>query len=190
LVSVTGTSGPRQSLDAALRAARSKFCVREGPTRWGIGYRVPEGVQDVAETLTSDDTTAGRLMARAWSAAYDLEPNDSLAYANAVKAVETAALRVVGVTKADATVGDVIRAIERKDSTWRLPLKREHTEYPTKTVLLGMLKSLYKGQHDRHGSEAYSDVTHDEALTAVLLATSLVGLFAGGLVEERGDAFR
>jgi hypothetical protein len=48
-----------------------------------------------------------------------------------------------------------------------------------------MLKSLYRGQRDRHGSAAYSDVTHDEAKAAVLLSVTLVGWFAGDLVQER-----
>lgn len=81
-----------------------------------------------------------------------------------------------------------MRAIERREATWRLPFKREHTEYLSRDVLLGMLKSLYRGQRDRHGSDAYSDVTPEEAEAAVLMAVPLVGWFARGLIEERDVA--
>lgn len=170
----------------------------EGRSRWTVGTkvdgiyglvaRVPEGVQQAAEALMDADDVPGRLLARAWSAVHDLDPADSAAYSFAVRAVEAAALPVLGLTKDTATIGDVVRAIERKDATWRLPFKREHTEYPSREVLLAMLKSLYRGHRDRHGSEAYSDVTHEEALAAVLMAVTLVGLFAGSLVQKRDPA--
>ncbi len=173
------------NLPKILADGRSMYetVLRDGRLR--LAVRVPEGVQDAADRIMNREGAAGRLLKAAWTHVYDLEPSDSMAYSSAVKAVEAAALPALGIAKSTATLSDVARAIERREATWRLPFLREHSEYPSKDVLLGMIKSLYRGQRDRHGSPAYSDVTHEEAETAVLLAVSLVGWFAGGLVQER-----
>jgi hypothetical protein len=121
-------------------------------------------VQQAARTLIAQGGSAGQLLANAWAYVHDLNPDNSGAYWNAVKAVEAAALPALSITKTSATVSDAIRTIERKDAAWCLPFQREHTEYPSRTVLLGMLKSLYR-----------SDVTHDEALAAVLIVSDLGG---------------
>lgn len=172
-------------LSDLLDNGRSMYHVveREGVHR--IAPRLPSGVQKAAELLMKSKTPAGELLAKAWSNAYELEPNDSAAYAYAVRAVETATFATLGITDANATLGNSIREIEKADSSWRLPFLREHSQYPSKDLLVGTLKSLYKGQRDRHGSEAYSDVTHDEAEGAVLLAVTLVGWFSRDLVVER-----
>jgi hypothetical protein len=175
-----------QELEAILRDGRSKYQVVDRGSSHRLAERVPEGTRVAAESLMTTAGTAGRLLATAWGKVYDLEPDDSGAYAAAVKAVETAAFAALDIpADANANVSTVVRAIEGKGATWRLPFVREHTEAPSRDVLLGMLKSLYKGQRDRHGSAAYTDVTHDEAEAAVLLAVSLVGLFANGLVQQR-----
>jgi len=182
---VFGNAG-HADLEKVLTDGRSRWTIgKTSNDKWGLIARVPQGVQEAAETLIAQGGSAGQLLANAWAYVHDLNPDDSVAYWNAVKAVEAAALPALGITKPSATLNNVILTIERKDAAWRLPFLREHTEYPSKTVLLGMLKSLYRGQRDRHGSEAYSDVTHDEAIAAVLISVTLVGLFAGGLVMER-----
>lgn len=185
-------SGAADKLDALLREGRSKYQVVARDSCYRLEERVPEGVRLAAEALMSTVAVAGSLLATAWRKVYDLEPDDSGAYAAAVKAVETSAFTALGIDATDsANMSTVVRAIEAKNATWRLPFKREHTEAPSRDVLLGMLRSLYKGQRDRHGSLAYADVSHDEAEAAVLMSVSLVGWFANGLVEKRDiEAFR
>lgn len=173
------------ALSDLLREGRSAYEVVERDTGYRLAPRVPEGVQIAAESLMQEAETGGLLLKKAWVKLYDLEPDDSAAYSAAVKAVEAAALPVLGISKETATISNSVRPIEKKDASWRLPFIREHTEYPSRDVLLGMLKSLYRGQRDRHGSAAYSDVTHDEAEAAVLMAVTLVGWFSRGLVQER-----
>ncbi|TXL60845.1 hypothetical protein [Aeromicrobium terrae] len=174
-------------LSEILVIGRSKYHVvkKDGGAR--LATRVPEGVQVAAETVMSAKSPAGELLSKAWNAVYDLEPNDSAAYAYAVRAVESASFVALQITDSNATLGHSIRTIEKADANWRLPFLREHSQFPSKELLVGMLKSLYKGQRDRHGSEAYSDVTHDEAEGAVLLAVTIVGWFARGLVVEREE---
>lgn len=183
------TRGPynpnAERLAKILAQGRSKYEVVRRDSGYRLAERVPEGVQKAAEATFEQKTPAGALLKRAWENVYDLEPNDSLAYSQAVKAVEAAALPFLGITQETATLSHAVRAIEKRDASWRLPFLREHTEYPSRDVILGTLKSLYRGQRDRHGSDAYTDVTHDEAEAAVLLAVTLVGWFSRGLVQER-----
>jgi hypothetical protein len=174
-----------QSLNAILEQGRSKWSVVERAGKGRLGERVPAGVQLAAENLMTETGAAGALLQSAWNKLYELHPDDPGAYAAAVKAVEAAGLSALGITQELATLTHVIRAIEAKGATWRLPFQREHTEYPSRDVLLALLKSLYRGQRDRHGSDAYTDVTHEEAEGAVLMAVTLVGWFARGLVAER-----
>lgn len=177
-------------LSEILADGRSMYHVveREEKVR-RLAALVPEGVQDAAESIGAADTAAGELLRKAWQHVYDLEPHDSAAYFYAVRAVESAAFKTLEIADATATLGNAIRAIEKADARWRLPFQREHTQYPSKELLVGTLKSLYKGQRDRHGSiDAYSDVAHDEAEGAVLLAVTLVGWFSRDLVVERDPA--
>lgn len=184
--------GSHHSLSELLQKGRSQYHVVEttetGRLRHRLSSKLPEGVQDAAQSIADSTTTAGQLLRKALENVYEVNPQDSAAYLYAVRAVETAAFKALGITGLNATLGNAIRAIEAKDARWRLPFLREHSQYPSKDLLVGMLKSLYKGQRDRHGSEAYSDVTHDEAEGAVLLAVTLVGWFSRGLVVERDPA--
>lgn len=181
-------SSGTEKLESILRAGRSKYQVVERDSSYRLEERVPEGVRVAAESLMSTTSVAGNLLATAWSKVYDLEPDDSGAYAAAVKAVETASFPALNIeAKDNANVSTVVRVIEGKNASWRLPFKREHTQAPSRDVLLGMLRSLYKGQRDRHGHEAYAGVSHDEAEAAVLMSVSLVGWFANGLVQERDN---
>jgi hypothetical protein len=178
-------SANQDTLKKVLADGRSMYEPVQREESYRLASRVPEGVHAAAEQMMALETSAGLLLRKAWSKVYDLEPDDSGAYAAAVKSVEAAALPALGIDKETGTVANAIRAIEAKEATWRLPFKREHTEYPSKDVLLGLLKSIYRGQRDRHGNVTYSDVTHQEAQAAVLLAVTLVGWFSGDLVQER-----
>ncbi|PFG34851.1 hypothetical protein [Sanguibacter antarcticus] len=188
LLAQAGSRGTKHiALQAVLRQGRSQYEVVLRDSSYRLALRLPEGVQAAAEQVM-DLGTPGTLLRRAWSKLYDIDPDPSGAYSAAVKAVEAAALPALGISRPTATISDAVRAIERREATWRLPFKREHTEYLSRDVLLGMLKSLYRGQRDRHGSDAYSDVTPEEAEAAVLMAVPLVGWFARGLIEERDVA--
>ncbi len=114
---------------------------------------------------------------------HGLEVKDSSAYALAVRAVESAAVAVVMPNKRDATLGNVIGQM-KSDADWRLPF-REHREAPSAEVLLGLLRTLWVGHRDRHGGVDYSDVTHEEARAAVVLAATLVEWFTSGAVRRR-----
>jgi hypothetical protein len=184
LLSRTLGRGPTvDALEHILRSGRSKWTVGERAGRPGLVERVPSGVQDVVEATITSSLAAGDLLARAWADVHGLEPKDSSAYALAVKAVEAAAVAVVMPRKRDATLGNVIGQM-KADGDWRLPF-REHPEASSAEVLLGMLRTLWVGHRDRHGSADHSDVSHEEARSAVTLAATLVDWFAAGSVLRR-----
>lgn len=166
-----------------LDSGHSKWKVEKVDGRHRLTERVPSGVQEAAEAVMASGSSAGALLRQAWQKVHALEPDDSGAFAYAVRAVEAASFPALGITDAEATLGNSIRTVER--GAWGLPFKREHALAPSKDVLVGMLRTLWRGHRDRHGSADYSDVDHAEAVAAVTLAVTLVGWFESGAVQER-----
>jgi hypothetical protein len=183
LVANTGYESRKRELDSILEAARSKWTVGERSGRPGIVDRVPAGVQEFAEAVFGPGTTAGRVLARAWASVHGLESSPSSAYADAVRAVEIVAISEVQPNHSTATLGTVLGQM-KSDGDWRLPL-REHSDAPSAELLLSMLRTLWFGHRDRHGNVDYSDVTLQEARSAVALAVSLVDWFASGAIARR-----
>lgn len=172
-----------RSLDGLLQAGRSKWTVGDRGGRVGLVERVPEGVQTSVEGIIDSAGSSGRILARAWAHVHGLQANDSGGYADAVRAVEIAAIDVVQPNNKDATLGTVISQM-RDQGDWRLPL-REHQYAPSTELILTAARTLWHGHRDRHGSVDYSDVTHEEARAAVALAATLVEWFTSGAVARR-----
>lgn len=173
------------ALEKILSAARSKWTVGERAGKVGLVERVPEGVQASVEGVIRSAGTAGKILARAWGHVHGLQPNNSAGYADAVRAVEIAAIDVVEPNNKGATLGTVV-SVMRSHGDWRLPL-REHQHAPSAELILTTARTLWFGHRDRHGSADYSDVTHDEARAAVALASTLVEWFVSGAVARRPD---
>lgn len=183
LAQTASDSAPRRRLESVLAAGRSKWQVGERMGKPGLIERIPLGVQDSVEGVIKASGSAGRILARAWSHVHGLEPNDSGAYADAVRAVETAAIAVVQPSHGTATLGTVIGQM-RADGDWRPPL-RKPKDFDSAQLLLNLLQTLWHGHRDRHGSVDYSDVTHAEARSAVTLAATLVDWFASAAIARR-----
>lgn len=179
-------SGKRAGvLDRLLRLGRSKWTVGERMGRAGLVSREPEGVQDMVEGTIASAGTAGQILARAWGKVHAITPDDTGAYADAVRAVEAAAQPLVEPTNREATLGGIANVM-RNQGDWRLSL-REHQHAPTGEMIVAMLRALYRGHIDRHGSDDYRDVTHEEAGAGVALAATLVSWFSSGAVQHRPE---
>lgn len=173
-------------LSLILEHGGSAWTVGTRADRHGLVRRVPEGVQLAAEA-TFGHGAAGRLLRQAWAAVFGIDPNPSEAYRLAVKAVEAAAIPVVSPTNDRATLGTVIRTIEDQKN-WTLPFDREHNKSPTGEVLLGMLRTLWHGQHDRHAGgdpDLPLSVSAAEAEAAVTMAVPLVQWFTNRAAARR-----
>ena len=172
-------------LDALLERSKSAWEVGTRAGRPGLVRRVPLGVQVAADAIMARAGLAGVRLAKAWEELYGIVPNASAAYALAIKAVEDAAVPVVSSTNHRATMGTVLKQIEDQGD-WRLPMEREHDRAPSREVLVGMMRLLWEGQHDRHGGQpsAPGDVSMEEASVAVSLAVTLVNWFDAGVVRR------
>lgn len=173
-----------EELEGLLLRSGSGWATGLRARRPGLVQRLPAGVVAAAsEVVRLGD--AGKRLADAWDATFGMNPDPSNGYRLAVVAVEHASIRVVPTGKAEPTLGDVIRTLER--GTWKLPHLREHDLAPSHDVLVSMLRMLWRGHHDRHGGPSavgVPAVTQDEAESAVMLAVTLVGWFATGKVQE------
>lgn len=170
-------------LDSMLAEAKSKWRIGTRMGKRGLVERVPEGVQQAVEATIARAGDSGRVLARAWAHVHGLNPEDSTAFAEAVKAVEIAAVARVQPNNASASLGTVLGQM-KADGDWRLPL-REHTDAPGPQLILSMIRTLWYGHRDRHGGVNYSDVRHDEARAAVVLAASLIDWFESEALQRR-----
>lgn len=171
-------------LDGYLLEAGSAWRVGTRQGKPGLLRRLPDGVKTAAEAAMQKPN-AGKRLALAWEETFGVSPDPSNAYALAVKAVEDASIPVVPTGKSEPTLGDVIRTIS--NGTWKLPHLREHDLAPTHDVLVGMLRTLWRGHHDRHGGPStvgVPAVTQNEAESAVILAVTLVGWFESGHIQQ------
>jgi hypothetical protein len=178
-------SNDSATFDSLLERTKSAWRVGERFGKPGLVRRVPLGVQDGADSVIERSGRAGVRLAKAWGELYGLEPNASEAYRQAILAVEDAAIPVVSSTNKSATLGTVLKQIEDQGD-WKLPMTRQHDKAPSGEVLIGMIRTLWHGQHDRHGGQpsAPGNVSHEEAVIAVGLATTLVHWFDARLVTR------
>lgn len=172
-----------QVLEQLLIEAGSGWRVGTRAGKPGLVQRLPEGIVEAAQA-TVQRGRAGKRLSEAWEAAFGIDPDPTKAYSMAVKAVEDAAIPVVCPNDTSATLGKVIGQVNA--GTWKLPHLREDPNAPTHDVLVGMMRTLWVGQHDRHGgpsSVGVPAVTQEEAESAVMLAVTLVGWFETGKVQ-------
>lgn len=174
-----------EDLSSVLERSKSAYEIGVRAGLPGLTRRVPIGVQVAADSVMARAGQAGMRLAKAWEELYGLTPNASEAYRLAILAVEDAAVPIVSPNNSKSTLGTMVRQIEdQKD--WRLPMEREHDKAPSRDVLLGMLRMLWHGQHDRHGGQpsAPGNVSIDEAQVAVSIAVTLVQWFDAGLLRR------
>ncbi|MDE0775923.1 MAG: hypothetical protein OSB43_06605 [Nocardioides sp.] len=177
-----GTNPALQVLEGVLERSKSAWTVGERTGRPGLVRRVPEGVQDAANSVMARAGRAGVRLAQAWEALYGLDPNPGAAYGLAIKAIEDAAIPVVSPTNEKATLGTVLAQMEQQ-ANWKLPMDREDDRAASGATIVSMMRLVWVGQHDRHGGQpsAPGDVSIEEATVAVSLAVTLVNLFAAAL---------
>ena len=173
-------------LEEILTRCKSAWTVGTRSGKRGLARRVPLGVQVGAGSVIERAGRAGKHLAKAWENLYGIQHNISEAYRLAILAVEDAAIPRISPYNGRATLGTVLRDLESQGG-WSLPMTREHEKAPSKDVLIGMIRLLWHGQHDRHGGqEEQEPVSKQEAIVAIGLATTLVHWFDAGIVVRSG----
>ncbi|MCS5511666.1 hypothetical protein NY537_02770 [Curtobacterium flaccumfaciens pv. betae] len=163
--------------------------LNEGGSAWTVGIRgaftglqrrVNEAVAEAAERAMASGSSGARL-AEAWNQAFGLQPNPSVAYSIAIKAVEEAAIPVVQPKHGKATLGTVIGQM-KGDGDWGLPF-----DGSSGSTVLSLCAELWNGQTDRHGSNGSAPPTAEAAEAAVIMAVSLVQWFTSGAIARRSS---
>lgn len=174
----------KDCLEALLTRSNSAWTVGTRSGSPGLVHRVPVGVQKAADSVMGRAQRAGVRLAKAWEALYGLNPDASVAYGAAIKAIEDAAVPVVSPTNTRASLGTVIRDMESQKN-WTLPMLKPADGESGKTII-EMMKIVWVGQHDRHGGQpsAPGDVSLQEATVAVSMAVTLVNLFHSGVIQR------
>ncbi|OIH97903.1 hypothetical protein [Curtobacterium sp. MCBA15_001] len=178
-----GNDAQVADVEQVLSSAGSKWTAGVLGGRSVIVERVPEGVAlAVTEALGASDVAAQKLQ-EAWVDAFGTNPRASVAYYNAVVAVESAAFAVISVGMPEPTLANLFSVLEAENPKWKLTL-RDSDKAPGAKSLAAMLRTLWRGHDSRHGAKEYSDVTIEQARAAVMLAATLVWWFRSGVVVE------
>jgi hypothetical protein len=146
-----------------------------------IRRRLPEGVEASIQEAINLQPMAGRHLANSWKSAFALDPNESFAMSEAIRAVEAASGPVVIPKDRKPTLGKVVNAI-RDQEGWTLVLSANDGYPDHKDVLVGMLETLAKAQTDRHSGDKPTPL---EAQAHAQLAATLVHWFSAGAVIRR-----
>ena len=174
------------TFESLLERSRSAWRVGTRFGAPGLVRRVPVGVQAGADAVMARSGRAGSRLAKAWGHLYGLEPSASEAYRLAILAAEDSMIPVISPSNKSATLGTVLRQLEDQGD-WALPMYREHSNAPSTDVVIAMARLLWHGQHDRHGGQpmAPGNVSPEEAIVAVGIATTLIHWFAAGIVNRK-----
>jgi hypothetical protein len=170
------TDSQASLLEQYLAEAGSEYRVgqTDGKGKWHLEKRVMPSVQTRADAIALHDRP-GRHLGKAWSKLYQRSPEPSIAYLEAVRGVEAAAIPVVLPNDDKATLGRVIGHLKAA-STARQDI-----------TLIAMLGDLWHSQWDRHGipdDAAPMECSLKEAERAVHLALTLVQFFRADLVRQ------
>jgi hypothetical protein len=136
-----------------------------------------------AEAVPGARSAAGQLR-EAWGCVHALRPDPVKAYAQAIKAVESAAHAVVEPRNAKATLGTMLGHLRANGGCFSLVIGGPDGKGDV-GPLIECMTLLWRGQSSRHGSSMPTrDETLEEATMAVHLAVTLVQWFASGAVRR------
>jgi hypothetical protein len=145
--------------------------------------RVPETTLEAFEAAAPPGTEAARHLAAAWQAAYGRDPSASIAYREAVRAVEAVVIPAVEPRNTKATLGTALRILREEVASWELAILGLDRKTRDIAPLLSVLELLWQGQSDRHAP--VTPIHQDAATMAVHLAATLVQWFDSGSVRQR-----
>jgi hypothetical protein len=180
-----GTPNHRtQALEDILSQGGSSYAVGKVQSRYGLVERVPAAVAHTVEDIISSSGKASALLSSAWEQAFGMNKNPSHAYSDAVKAVEVYSGPLLSPNDKLSTLGKDLNVLRNGEAKFDFSMTgSQHTTAVGHVV--SMMQLLWHSQTDRHGEENYVGVSEEEAQAAVLLASTLVGWFAKGMVSRK-----
>lgn len=176
----------RVALDAVLTEGGSVWHVVGSLNRPRLERRVDEATEQVARDLMAREGRPHERLAHAWNAVYGRNPDPSKGYAEAVKAVEAAACRLVLPNDDSATLGRVLGEMKSDPSRWTCIMQSLDGNEKQVERAIAMARLLWGSHRDRHdtGDETTpANVSLEEAEAAVHLAIPLVQWFTQGVIK-------
>lgn len=182
---LTGRLSTRaQTVEDVLSSGGSSYAVGINRGRYGLVERVPAAVAETVEEVISSSGKASSLLSSAWEQAFGMNKNPSHAYSDAVKAVEVYSSPLFSPKDKLSTLGKDLNVLRNGEANFEFVMTgSQHTTAIGHVV--SMMQLLWHSQTDRHGEENYVGVSVAEAQAAVLLASTLVGWFAKGMVARK-----
>jgi hypothetical protein len=171
------------SLSEMLTEAGSAWRVADGSS-CGLVRRVNDTTQAQVDAASPPDTDAAGKVGEAWNLCFRFEPDYDNAYRQAVLAVEAVVFPSMLPNDQRKTLGKVVSHLGDTLGRWTVG-GLDATEIRSSEALLAMLKALWHS-HQRHAAAngTVSDVSREEAETAVNLAVTIVQWFSAGLVKQ------
>lgn len=181
-----------KELDRSLRQAGADYVVVQPSDEW-VKFRLERRTTGAAAAAVRSQTSvpgnAADHLDKAWAAAFGREPNPSVAYSEAVKAVEAAAIPVVLPNDSLATLGKIVGELRADSQKYATVFVRDATPVKGTTlfpveVVIALADQLWVNQTDRH---AVGDplpavpITQPQAELAVHNALTLVHTFRAAL---------
>lgn len=140
----------------------------------------------VGTTIRNATEEAAEHLAAAWAAVYGRHPDADKAYAEAVKAVEATACRLVLPTNPTATLGQVRNHLRDAPTKWEIVLPDKNGALAPATVVMEMMTALWEGQRSRHaGTPTSRRQQSAEAAAAVHLAATLMNWLTSGVLRRK-----
>lgn len=184
----SASSSKAGQLARMLDQSRAKYAVDMSNYRPRLTMRLVDGIEEtVQEAVNASDTTAGQLLATAWSYAFGMEPKPQEAMDAAVKAAERAVTPIICPVHPKPSLGIAARVVmDQKD--WDHGLRVDGGFAPANETIYCMLQTLWAGQQYRHVDQHAIPPTVEQARTHVMLAATIVGWFSSGSVGRSGKA--
>lgn len=176
------------SVRRVLREANSAYTVAmpEAPGRWSLVRRVDQTATDALADAAGQAADSAALLASAWAATFQREPDLTRAYRDAVLAVEAAASPILIPKDPTPTLGKAIAYLANASAKWTVAGLDDKSRQSAET-LLAMLQTVWQnqGRHVGQGGAAPDPVEQGEAEAIVFLAITLVQWFERGLVQQK-----
>lgn len=139
------------------------------------GWELVQRVEDLVEQSKNDMPRglAQDLLSEAWLLAYGQNPRPSSAYAQAIKAMEAILGELVEPNNKRSTFGTIISKF--REQRWGISADAI-SDLGTNTLLVDLCNLAWKGQADRHATDAetFRNVTQSEAELAISVALFVI----------------
>lgn len=145
---------------------------------------VDEAVREAAKAaIRAANESAGTHLANSWALTFGREKNPSMAHAEMIRAVESAAAPVITPKDRKATLGTLIGQLESNSALYTT--SGASPENDGVAGVVAMMRTLWQQQTDRHGAHPTIPANQSRVEFLLPIAVALVHIFANGHVQRR-----